>query len=328
VIVSRSPARLTVLAVLLVAGCGGPQSALSPAGPGAARIAGQWWLLLAVATVLYAATMAALLVAVLRRRPPPPERDAGLARWIVVGGGAVPAAIVVALLATTAGDHLSLGAGTGAGGPLRVQVIGHQWWWEIRYPEHGVVTANELHVPVGRTVEVALSTTDVIHSFWVPALEGKRDMIPGRANPLRLEAARPGVYRGQCAEYCGWQHARMAFLVVAETPERFADWLAAQRAAAADPVEPTRQAGRDAFVGFCGSCHTVRGTAAAGRFGPDLTHVGGRRTLAAGLLPNTPETLAAWIADPQALKPGNKMPALGLAGDRVAALAAYLTGLH
>jgi cytochrome c oxidase subunit 2 len=326
VIPSRAHSRLAVLVLLLLAGCGGPPSALSPAGAGAARIAGQWWLLLAVATVLYAVTMGALLVALVRRRPPPPARDAGLRRWIVVGGGAVPAGIVAGLLVTTAGDHLS--SDTGAGRALRVEVTGRQWWWEIRYPDHDVVTANELHVPVGRPVEVALSTSDVIHSFWVPALEGKRDMIPGRANTLRLEAGRPGVYRGQCAEYCGWQHARMAFLVVAEAPERFADWLAAQRAAAADPVEPTRRAGRDTFVAFCGSCHRVRGTAAAGRFGPDLTHVGGRRTLAAGLLPNTPETLAAWIADPQALKPGNKMPTLRLAEDRVAALAAYLAGLR
>jgi cytochrome c oxidase subunit 2 len=274
-----------------------------------------------------------LLLALARARgrrseaDPRPGADAPrLTSWIVGGGALIPALVVAALLLSTL---RSLNAVTPvARAPLRAQVVGHQWWWEIRYPEHGVVTANELHVPVGQAVEVELLSPDVIHSFWVPALHGKRDLIPGRSNSLRLEASRAGVYRGQCAEYCGWQHARMAFLVVADSPERFRAWLAAQRAPAPEPDEPLRERGRDLFLGFCAACHTVRGTSAAGRFGPDLTHLGGRRTLGAVLLPNTAENLAAWIVDAQAFKPGNKMPRMPLEPGVVAALVAYLGGLR
>lgn len=209
---------------------------------------------------------------------------------------------------------------------LRVEVVGRQWWWEIRYPELGVVTANELHLPVGRPVTLALTSGDVIHSFWVPQLGGKRDLIPGKVNHLTLTIERPGQYPGQCAEFCGISHANMRLWVVAEMPLAFEAWAARQKA---PPAEPTGQAaeGREAFLAAgCVACHTVRGVA-FGVLGPDLTHFGSRRTLAAGLLPNTPGQLARWLADPPAVKPGSRMPKLPLTEGQVVALVAYLGSL-
>jgi cytochrome c oxidase subunit 2 len=196
----------------------------------------------------------------------------------------------------------------------------------VRYPAHGIVTANEIHVPSGADVELRLTSDDVIHSFWVPVLQGKRDLIPNRVTTLRFRAA-VGVHRGQCAEYCGIQHAGMGFRVVAEPPEAFAAWVARERAPASPTAEETRGAGERAFMVWCVACHAVRGTPAAGRVGPDLTHLASRRTLAAGVVPNSEASLAAWIADPQKLKPGTLMPTLPLDPETVRALAAYLAGL-
>jgi cytochrome c oxidase subunit 2 len=209
---------------------------------------------------------------------------------------------------------------------LTIEVVGRRWWWEVRYPAHGVVTANEIHVPSGADVELQLTADDVIHSFWVPVLHGKRDLIPNRVTRLRFRAA-VGVHRGQCAEYCGIQHAGMGVRVVAEPPEAFAAWLAREQAPASPAAGETRRAGERVFLVWCVACHAVRGTPAAGRVGPDLTHVASRRTLAAGVVPNSEASLAAWIADPQVLKPGTLMPTLPLDPDAVRALAAYLAGL-
>ena len=185
-------------------------------------------------------------------------------------------------------------------GATRIEVEGRQWWWEVRYPDArggSVVAANEIHISLGTAVELILTSPDVIHSFWVPSLGGKVDMVPGRVNRLALRADRAGVYRGQCAEYCGAQHAQMALVVVAETPEAFAAWLLAEAAPARAPTTPQARAGtRRIPVQGCGGCHTIRGTAALGRLGPDLTHVASRRTLAAGTLANDAATLRAWIA--------------------------------
>ncbi|GJE04405.1 Cytochrome c oxidase subunit 2 [Methylobacterium isbiliense] len=216
--------------------------------------------------------------------------------------------------------------------PVTIRVIGHQWWWEVQYedpqPSRGFTTANEIHVPVGVPVQVKLESTDVIHSFWVPSLMGKQDLIPGRPSAIRFTAERPGVYRGQCAEFCGMQHAKMGLLVIAEEQADFARWRDGQVAPRPEPASDEARAGEAAFVAApCSMCHQVRGTAAAGRNGPELTHVGSRRTLAAGTLPTSRGNLAAWIVDPHGIKPGVNMPLVKLDSDQLNSISAYLAGL-
>jgi cytochrome c oxidase subunit II len=215
-----------------------------------------------------------------------------------------------------------------------VAVVGHQWWWEIRYLDPDLsqrfVTANELHVPVDRPMRVQLTSADVIHSFWVPELQGKLDLIPGDTNVLTLKAHRPGVYHGQCAEYCGMQHAHMVLLVVADEPESFARWLSAQRAPATEPADSLAALGEQLFVsGPCALCHAVRGTPALAGVAPDLTHFGSRRTIGAGALPNSLGNLEGWIANAQAIKPGVRMPPITqFTGRELRAVATYVAGLR
>lgn len=250
-------------------------------------------------------------------------------KWLIGGGVVFPSVVLLALLAYAihVGEALSGAEGRNS----EVEIVGKQWWWEVRYISQigDVVLANELRIPVGRPVQIALQSDDVIHSFWVPALAGKVDMIPGRTNRIVLQATAPGVYRGQCAEFCGAQHSWMAFYVVAEPEAEYRAWLARQAAPAAEPANPFLARGRDAFLREdCARCHTVRGTAAAGKLGPDLTHVGGRLSIGAGVLGNGTGALAAWIADPQHVKPGNLMPATRtLEGEDLRALASYLESL-
>jgi cytochrome c oxidase subunit 2 len=211
--------------------------------------------------------------------------------------------------------------------------VGRQWWWEIRYPEaipsNRVITANEIHIPVGVPVRVMLSATDVIHSFWVPQLGGKRDLIPGHDAETWLRADSAGTYRGQCAEFCGHQHAKMALVVVAEPRAEFDEWLARQRQAADSQLTPEQTAGRDVFMrSTCALCHGIRGTDAGGTVGPDLTHLASRGSIASGTLPNTREHLANWIRDPQGIKPGVKMPATPLTDAELQALVSYLGSLR
>lgn len=222
----------------------------------------------------------------------------------------------------------------GVAGPddLTIKVQGSQWWWNVEYldqqPDKSFRSANEIHIPVGRNVRFQLEGDDVIHSFWVPSLSGKQDLIPGRPNELSVRAEHAGIYRGQCAEFCGLQHAHMAFLVIADTKEEFDRWTEAQRQSAATASDEEAAAGRDAFLAkACASCHTVRGTTAAGTTGPDLTHVGSRKTIAAGLFETTRGSLAAWIADPQTLKPGNNMPMVPLTADELRSVSAYMASL-
>jgi cytochrome c oxidase subunit 2 len=202
----------------------------------------------------------------------------------------------------------------------------------VRYdsnePSRVFTTANEIHIPTGQPVRLDLASTDVIHSFWVPELSGKTDVIPGQRNETWIEADRPGTYRGQCAEYCGLQHAHMALSVVAELPAQFDAWWAAQLQGAPAPQSQTAEAAQTDFVVHCGICHTVRGTSAGGRLGPDLSHLMSRRTIAAGTLPNTPGYLSGWIADPQHVKPGNLMPILDLSGTQLSAIRDYLERLQ
>ena len=207
-------------------------------------------------------------------------------------------------------------------------MTGHDWWWEVRYPDQGIVSANEIHVPVGRPVRLRLTSADVIHSFWVPQLTVKTDLIPGQTNTTWIQASNPGTYRGQCAEYCGLQHAKMAILVIADPPDAFARWLANERQPATAAADPLAARGRLALErNSCAACHTVRGTTASGTLGPDLTHFGGRRTIGADTLPNTPGNLGGWIVNSQTVKPGNKMPPQPLTPQELQALLAYLESL-
>jgi len=271
----------------------------------------------------------------------PPSERAG-ARWMVFGGVVFPAVVlgvVLVLVLRTLGAVVvpaeagSLVEGAPRPGELVIEVTGRQYWWEVRYldavPGNVFETANEIRLPVGRTALVRLRGDDVIHSLWVPGLQGKMDLVPGRTNVLRLAADRPGVWRGQCAEFCGVQHAKMALVVVAEPAERWTAWLAAQRAPARAPVGAAALADRDRFLtSGCALCHTVRGTSAGGGAGPDLTHVASRLTLAAGTLPNNLGNLHGWIADPQGHKPGSKMPALPLTSADLHGIARYLATLR
>ena len=300
-------------------------SAFAPAGPEAATLLRLFWLMAAGAVVVWIAVLAIGWIAARRDRQP--VRDA---RWLILAGGVVtPTLVLTALLAHGLWLMPRVRAAVPEGA-LRVAVSGEQWWWRVHYEAADVDTANEIHIPVGEPVVFTLSSPDVIHSFWVPALGGKMDMIPGRSNTLVLRADKPGIYRGACAEYCGASHAQMRLLVVAEPPAEFAQWLRGQTAPAAEPADAMARAGRAAFLGNgCGACHAVRGTAANGRVGPDLTHVGGRRELAAGALPNDADALAHWIERPHASKPDAKMPRFDmLPRSDVRAIAAWLGGLQ
>jgi cytochrome c oxidase subunit 2 len=214
--------------------------------------------------------------------------------------------------------------------PLRIDVVGHQWWWEIKYPDTAnpqniIETANEIHVPVGRAVFIKMTSDDVIHSFWAPNLDGKKDLIPGHETRTWFRADSAGVYRGQCAEFCGHQHAKMAFFIVAESKNRFEQWLETQKSEASKPADSLAQEGERVFLsGTCAMCHSISGTSAGSNFGPDLTHLASRRTIAAGTLPNNEGNLAGWILDPHSIKPGVKMPANRLDPQSLRALVAYL----
>jgi cytochrome c oxidase subunit 2 len=290
--------------------------------------------MLGVATVVFLGAVAMLVVAWCRRdRPGLPffgEREDLSQGLVLVFGIAVP---LVALVALFGVSDVYLVGQTAPPNPrstrMTIAVIGHQWWWEVRYPAFGVATANEIHIPAGERVRVVVTTDDVIHSFWVPELNRKIDTIPGRHNEVLLDAEHPGVFRGQCAEFCGLQHAHMSLLVYAHTPARFDAWLAAQAKPAGSPTTAFARQGRDIFLSEpCADCHQIRGTSADARVGPDLTHVASRQTLAAVTITNTPSDLAGWIRDPQHVKPGNRMPAVLLSGTQIRALVAYLDSLR
>lgn len=288
----------------------------------------------AIAFVIFVAVEATLVYSAWRFRA---SRVAGQApqiegnRTLEIVWTAMPLVILIVVFVLMTGTMREIGASGGGTTPadLRIRAIGKQWWWEYRYPSAGAetVTANELHIPVGVAVDLALESTDVVHSYWVPGLAGKTDMIPGRTNYLRLYAAQPGTYTGQCAEFCGVEHAWMRITVIAEPRADYDRWLAAQAAPrAGQSLLPAR--GEQVFTAnLCTSCHTIRGTTAAGTAGPDLTHVGSRTTLAAGVLKNDASSMRAWLADPQRYKPGSLMPRVPLADTDIDALVTYLEGL-
>jgi cytochrome c oxidase subunit II len=261
----------------------------------------------------------------------PVERRGNGLPWIYIGS----ALSLVVLFAIAIWDYVVLANVAVVppnAAPFTIQVVGHQWWWELHYktddPTRTFDTANELHIPLGRPVRLQLNTADVIHSFWVPVLTGKMDTIPGQNNQTWIEAQTAGVYRGQCTEYCGLQHAGMGLLAVAEPQQQFDDWWNDQLEGAKTPESQTVQQGENDFVGHCGICHSVRGTRAGGRVGPDLSHLMTRLTIASGTLPNTPGYLSGWIAEPQHLKPGNYMPNLDLSGPQLATIRSFLATLH
>jgi len=318
-----------LLLALPIAACEGSQSALSPHGDEASRVALLSWILFAGAAAIFALVAGALLLA--WRGPERARAALAQESTIRLGGLAFP--IVTLTLLLGYGVWLMRGAGAGEQQPeLRIDLIGEQWWWRVAY--HGpdgrtVADANQIRIPVGREVEIQLSSADVIHSFWVPSLGGKTDMIPGRTNRQRLRAERPGIYGGQCAEYCGGPHALMSFEVIAMPPADFDAWLAGRAKPREAPATEERRRGQEVFMAAgCGSCHAIDGTAATGTIGPDLSRFGERRLLAAGALRNGSAEVARFIADTQGAKPGNLMPSFrNLDEAERTAIGVYLTGL-
>jgi cytochrome c oxidase subunit II len=284
--------------------------------------------------IVFVLVVAALLWATLRRRrveePSDDRRERSMRTTVIVATAATTIILFVFLiLDLSVGRAITTNPGPEA---LQVRVTGHQWWWEIQYrdslPQNWATTANEIHVPVGRPVVFELRSTDVIHSLWPPNLNGKRDLIPGNENSIWFQADSAGVYRGQCAEFCGHQHAKMAFLIVAEPPDSFSAWLVRQRDTAMTPTDSVALRGQEVFLASsCVMCHAIGGTPAGSRIGPDLTHLASRRTIAAGTLPNTRGNLAGWIVNPQGIKPGVRMPSTRLDSDDLQALLTYLETL-
>jgi cytochrome c oxidase subunit 2 len=335
--------RNTAIAVFLaglgfaLAGCSGWQSALDPHSVAAKHLADLFWFFTVVCVIVWTLVVAALFYVLIHRRTgytDVPESDSPgeqRRKVLVVGTLTVVTALILTVLTymsfyttrefTWSRDHV-----------LTIKITGQQWWWQVEYqnqdPSQMITTANEIHIPVGEPVTLDLEATDVIHSFWVPDLMGKQDLIPGRQNSLTIIADKPGVYRGQCAEFCGLQHAHMAFLVFAQPRPEFEAWYKHELASSAKPGAPQRIKGLGLFLhGTCATCHSVSGTDADGQTGPDLTHFAERATIAAGTLPNTAQNLSRWLADPQAVKPGTNMPQVSMSESDRAALVAYLEGL-
>jgi cytochrome c oxidase subunit 2 len=327
---------LLPLAVLL-AGCGNDQDALAPKSHASSDIASLFWWMMGVAWFGLAVVVGLMLLAWRRARrrasdvPDDPKAGERAAWRVVVGAGVIFPILLIAALFVV-GDIFVIGttqAPAADATKLTIHVIGHQWWWEVRYPGTPAVTANEIHIPVRTPVRVDVSTADVIHSFWVPRLNRTIDTIPGKQNAVELYADAVGRYRGQCDEFCGLQHAHMAFYVVADPPAVFRRWLANQARPAPAPAVAAARRGKQMFLnGSCADCHTIRGTSASGDVGPDLTHLATRRTLAALTIPNTRADLARWIENAQQVKPGNQMPDVHLTSSQLDDMVAYLEGLR
>ena len=316
------------IAIVLLTGCGGIQSTLDPAGYGAEQIARLFWWMAGGALIVWAFVIGLAIYAI-RVRPRPHDRRMA---FFIIGGGAIFPTIVLAGYLIYGMAMLPDLTEQAPGENLTIAVSGEQWWWRVRYPTGDGTTvelANEIRLPVGEQVNFILDSPDVIHSFWIPSLGGKVDMVPGRTNTLTLEPTRTGVFRGVCAEYCGTAHALMSFSVVVQEKEEFERWLAHQAEEAQAPATPLAARGKDLFISNgCGACHSVRGTAADGGVGPDLTHVGSRLTLGAAVLPNEPEAYLRWIARTEEVKPGVHMPSFGMLPEgELKAIAAYLDGL-
>lgn len=313
-------------------GIDGSPSILNPAGPFAESIAQLWWLMLLLGTLIFLLVLFLMVGSLFKGRQEPPSEEYVINRWIVLGGIVMPSIVLAIVFAATL--HTS-NLQARSSSEMTIEVIGRQWWWEINYPDKGIITANQLHIPVDVPVELMLMSGDVIHSFWVPQLHGKMDLIPGRENTLVIEASQPGIYRGECAEFCGLQHARMHFMVVAQTQEEFDAWVEQQQQPAAEPNDELAQRGQEVFLAAgCVYCHTIRGLdsgdidRSAIGLGPDLTHLASRATIGAGTLPNNRGNLGGWISNPHSRKPGVLMPATQMSGEELQSLLAYLDTLQ
>jgi cytochrome c oxidase subunit II len=319
------------------------QSALSPAGDQAARISGLWWFYFWVLIAIFVMVVVVLLLALYHRRSPievpledpiaepPLASERNIARTVI---GCVVATVVIlfGLLFFDMFVGRDVYAIESEPDPLVIKITGHQWWWEVQYtdpaPSKVMTTANEVHVPTGKPVKLVLDSTDVIHSFWVPAMHGKKDLIPGHPTTTWFKAEKEGTFRGQCAEFCGHQHAHMRLEFVVQSPDKFEKWLGAARQNSRPPSTPSEQHGQQVFVSSqCVMCHAIQGTNARATTGPDLTHFGSRELLAGGAVPNTRGYLAGWIANPQNVKPGVRMPPNNLGSNDLNALVDYLESL-
>jgi cytochrome c oxidase subunit II len=319
----------------------GDQTPLNPVGPGAAQIEHTFALIFWITAIVYCVVMIAAVTAIYRARhslsimpEPQPTNEASDRRATRAVAGAMVVTIVLLFVMLISSFRVSRALGELNGeDALTIDVYGHQWWWEIGYPNREsykiVETANEIHLPTGLPVRIHGTSRDVIHSFWAPNVQGKRDLLPGYDTDITIEIDQPGRWRGQCAEYCGEQHAHMSFYMVAESKENFEHWLNAEAQSAPNPTTPQTIHGQEIFTTHaCAMCHTIRGTSAGSRVGPDLTHVASRSTIAAGLLPNTVGNLAGWILNAQSLKPGCRMPPNQLSGADLQDLLAYLETLR
>jgi cytochrome c oxidase subunit II len=332
---------IPMLLVLLLSGCAPGEASLNmldPQGPDAAEIATLWWLMFWMGLAVYVGVFIFALWAIFGVRRRDPDAPPFNGQRILIWGGIV---FPVPILAIVAGYTLYVGNLTAGFPPvlerdrgeyLTVDVIGHQFWWEVRYLNEGVVTANEIHIPAGQRVRFRVNSADVIHSFWFPQLHGKVDMVPGNTSTIWMSADEPGVYRGICAEFCGAQHAHMQLLLIAQPMDEFQAWLEQQRTVPPNPEDPMLQQGRQVFMGSgCVYCHTVLGVnqdADTDPIGPDLTHLASRRTLGAVMMENNRGNLGGWILDPQSMKPGNKMPPTRIDAADFQALLAYLESLR
>jgi cytochrome c oxidase subunit 2 len=329
-------------ASFLFASCGGRQSALDAAGVQAERLQDLWWMFFYVTAAVYVLVMAVLLTAVFRNKKvtertapdvSPDEARENRIGYVVKGCVAVTIVTLFVLMVTSFRTGRALNSLAETPPAVAIKITGHQWWWEVEYqneadPSQNVLTANEIHVPVGQPVKLMLQSNDVIHSIWLPNFHGKKDLIPNYPTTFYFSADKPGVYWGQCAEFCGYQHAKMRFTVVAESPEDFKSWYTAQQQAPSPPADDMQKRGQQIFVSsVCAQCHTVQGTPAGGRVGPNLTHIAARPYIAAGSLQNTGDHLKQWITDPQAIKPGIRMPMNQYTDDDMQALVTYLESL-
>ena len=326
--------------VLWFSSCGGIHNALNPSGPQAENLSRLWWLFFIVCSVVFVIVMIAMFMSLGNRTSeppappvvePPPEQERKRRNVTVTAISLTVIILFVFLVASFSAGRLMTAELAHKNG-LTVEITGHQWWWEVRYNDVDAsnifTTANEIHIPVGVPVTFSLKGGDVIHSFWVPNLSGKKDLIPGKINTMWLEADKPGVYRGQCAEYCGLQHARMALWVVADPPEQFNAWRRNQIQTSVPPMTDLQKRGQQVFLtSTCVMCHAINGTTAGSNVGPNLTHVGSRNMLAAATLVNTREHMAQWIKDPQSFKVGTKMPQNNLSDADLQAVVDYLQSL-
>lgn len=309
------------------AGLGG---ALDPRGPAAREISDLWWVLLLLGAVVYVGVVAFLVVGLMRRRrddSAAPGDEGVPSKWILLGGVALPAVVLAVVFGFSLASMSAL-TNDIPDDAVVIDVVGRQWWWEVSYEGHDFVTANEIHIPVGEPVALRVTSADVIHSFWVPQLAGKIDALPDGINTMVIEADEAGRFGGRCAEFCGLQHTKMGIDVIAEPREDFDSWLEGQEQDAVIPDGGVARRGFEVFVeAGCPECHTIKGTDADGRTGPDLTHVAGRGSLAAATLPNTPEHLSEWVANPQEIKEGTQMPDTELSSEDLEALIAFLETL-